>query len=260
MDTNGFFAAIHNPPTEWTSIASTLKEKQRVSRSLKNVSILELVERGYGGYYRSKEMVWKDAGKADSFDNSQTFYYLPLSGFSPISKVGTTFDVKRFYSDLKECGIDALKKNVYGVRKSDLEFIEARPNWINIEDYVTQELNKIDNKLTMSLVLDTIDNYNLLKYNGTIVSGITNSNSPYVGLVAKLVGFEKIRYSEQSLKNLCRMYAKNVTFNPQDTVDRFEVECKEIHQRYPLLEYLNHRTPGNEVSEYINMIDTQKGV
>jgi hypothetical protein len=73
------------------------------------------------------------------------------------------------------------------------------------------------------------------------------------------MGFEKIRYSEQSLKNLCRLYAKTVTFNPQDTVDQFEAQCKSVYQRYPLLQYLRS-APSEEVSAYINLIDTQKGV
>jgi hypothetical protein len=55
------------------------------------------------------------------------------------------------------------------------------------------------------------------------------------------------------------MYAKGVTFNPQATVEKFEAECRVIQQRYPLLAYLRS-APGNEVSAYINLIDTQKGV
>jgi hypothetical protein len=260
MNTKAFFAAIHNPPEAWIQIASSLKEKARVSGSLKNVNILSLQERGTGGYYRSKEMVWRDAGKADSFDTNTTFYYLPLSGFNPISKLGNTFNVKTLFNDLKECGVERLRsKIIYGVRKSDLEFIQTQKNWINIEDHIAKELSAIDNKLTMSLVLQAVDSFNLLQYNNSIVSGVTAANSPYVKLVKQFEGFEKIRYSEQSLKNLCRMYAKNVTFNPQDTVDQFEAQCKEVSNRYPLLQYLRS-APNAEVSAYINLIDTQKGV
>ena len=259
MDTKAFFEAIHNPPSQWIVNASSLKEKTRVSGSLKNVSILELQERGSGGYYRAKEMVWRDAGKADSFDTNTTHYYLPLSGFSPISKVGATFDVKRFYSDLKDCGVSTLKVHVYGVRKSDLEFIQSQKNWINIEDHIASELSKLDNKLTMSMVLNTVDNFNLLQYNSNIVYNVESADSPYVKLVKQFMGFEKIRYSEQSLKNLCHLYAKNVTFNPQTTVDKFEAECKKVSNHYPLLQYLRS-APSEEVSAYINLIDTQKGV
>jgi len=255
-----FFAAINNPPDAWKTDASTLKQKERATGSLKNVTVLSLQERNSGGYYRSKEMVWRDAGKADSFDSTKTYYYLPLTGFNPISKVSNGFDVKRFFNDLKDCGIETLRsKTIYGVRKGDIEFIKTQSNWINIEDHITKELNSIDNKLTMSLVLQAVDNFNLLSYNDNIVYNVEAVDSPYVKLVKQFKGFEKIKYSEQSLKNLCRMYATHVTFNPQTTVDKFVAECKEIYQRYPLLQYL-HSAPNHEVGAYINLIDTQKGV
>ena len=260
MLTKPFFKAINNPPETWKTDASTLKQKDRVSGSLKNVTILQLEERGSGGYYRSKEMVWRDAGKADSFDATKTYYYLPLSGFNPISKVANGFDVKRFFNDLKECGIDTLKGlKVYGVRKGDIEFIKTQKNWINIEDHIAKQLSAIDNKLTMSLVLQAVDSFNLLQYNDNIVYHVESTDSPYIKLVSQFMGFEKIRYSEQSLKNLCRMYASNVTFNPQDTVDTFVAQCKVVYERYPLLQYLRS-APSEQVGAYINMIDTQKGV
>ena len=259
MLTKQFFAAIHNPPEAWNVMASALKEKARVSGSLKNVTILELQERGSGGYYRSKEMVWRDAGKADKFDTNTTFYYLPMSGFNVDSKLGHQFDVKRFYSDLRECGVASLKKHIYGVRKGDIEFIKTQKNWINIEEFIPQELSKIDNKLTMSLVLQAVDNFNLLQYNSTIVYHVESKDSPYIKLVKQFHGFEKIKYSEASLKNLCRLYAKNVTFNPQDTVDTFVAQCRVVYDRYPLLQYLRS-APNEQVAEYINLIDKKEGV
>ena len=259
MNLKAFFKAIYSPPEAWVQIASDLKQKERVSGSLKNVTILELQERGSGGYYRSREMVWRDAGKADSFSDTDTHYYLPMSGFNVESKLGYAFDVKRFYQDMKDCGVASLKKHIYGVRKSDIEFIKTQKNWINIEDYIAQELSKIDNKLTMSLVLQAVDNFNLLQYNDSIVASITNTDSPYIKLVSQFKGFEKIKYSESILKNLCRMYAKNVTFNPQDTVDTFVAQCKVVYNRYPLLQYLRS-APNHEVAEYINLIDKKEGV
>ena len=145
------------------------------------------------------------------------------------------------------------------MRKGDIEFIKTQPNWINIEDHIAKELSSIDNKLTMSLVLQAVDNFNLLQYNDNIVYNVESKDSPYVKLVMQFKGFEKIRYSEQSLKNLCRMYASNVTFNPQDTVDTFMAQCKVVYERYPLLQYLRS-APNEQVAEYINLIDKKEGV
>jgi hypothetical protein len=261
MDTVGFFAAIHNPPTEWTSIASSLKEKPRKDSSLgKNVTILRLQEKGYGGYYTQKEMVWRDAGKADSFDSKTTYYYLPLSGFAVNSVIGHSFDVKRFYSDLKDCGVATLRDiSIYGVRKSDIDFIQTQKNWVNLETHIASEMAKLDDKLIMSLVLQMVDSFNLCQYNSNIVYHVEATDSPYIKLVTQFKGFDKIKYSESSLKNLCRMYAKDTVWNPQDTVDKFAAQCKKVSERYPLLQYLRS-APSEEVGAYINLIDTQKGV
>ena len=253
-----FLKAVRNPPS--VMFASELMEKERVSSGLgKNVTILALQERGSGGYYREKEMVWRDAGKADSFDDATTYYYLPLSGFEVQSKFGMS-NVKEFYNDLKECGLKGLQTTIYGVRKGDIEFIRTQKNWINIEDHISSILNKpIDNSLVMSLVLQAVDNFNLMQYNNSIVNEVSNPNSPYTKLVSQFKDYEKVKYSENSLKRLCNRYAQGVTFNPEAQVQKFVDECATVSKRYPLLAYLRS-APNTEVANYVNLIDTQKGV
>ncbi len=259
MNLKAFFKAISSPPESFVAVASDLEKKERQAGIAKNVTILSLQERGSGGYYREREMVWRDAGKADSFDDATTYYYLPLSGFEVQSKFGMS-NVKEFYNDLKECGIDGLKTTIYGVRKGDIEFIKTQKNWVNIEQHIAKELSKpIDNKLIMSLVLQAIDNYNNVSYNYATVSRITNQTSPYSVFVCKLKGFEKIRYTEQSLKRLCNRYAAGATFSPEAQVQKYVEECRQVLARYPLLQYLRS-VPHDELANYINVIDTQKGV
>lgn len=259
MKTAAFFKAIHSPRKERIFNVSTFVKKERVSGMAKNVTILCLQERGNGGYYREKEMVWRDGGKADQFDANHTYYYLPLSGYNIESKFEMS-NVKEFYNDLKECGLSGLKTTIYGVRKGDIEFIKTQKNWVNIEDHIASELAKpIDNKLVMSLVLQAVDNFNLLSYTYNIVSAVTNPASPYLKLVTQFKGYEKIRYDATSLKRLCNRYAKGVSFNPEAQVQKFVDECATISKRYPLLAYLRS-APNLEVADYVNLIDTQKGV
>lgn len=259
MKTAEFFADLNSPPADRIVQASSLKEKPRKENGLgKNVTILALQERGSGGYYREKEMVWRDGGKADTFDAKETYYYLPLSGFEVQSKHGMS-NVKEFYNDLKDCGVSGLKKTIYGVRKSDIEYIRTQKNWINIEDYIAQSLTVIDQKLIMGLVLNAIDNVNLMQYNNTIISNVTNPNSPYVKLVSQFKGFEKVKYNEQSMKRLCNRYAPGVNFSPEAVVQKFVNECATINKHYPLLPYLRS-APNQAVADYVNLIDTQKGV
>lgn len=259
MKLKAFFKALQSPPESYVCIASDLDKKERQAGIAKNVTILSLQERGNGGYYREKEMVWRDAGKADTFDANTTYYYLPLSGFNIESKYGMS-NAKEFYNDLRDCGIDGLKTTIYGVRKGDIEFIKTQKNWINIEEHIASVLSKpIDNKLVMSLVLQAIDNYVNVSYNFNVTSRVTNANSPYVAFVTKLKGFDKIRYNEQSLKRLCQRYAKGVTFSPEAQVQKYVEECRQINARYSLLAYLRS-VPSDELANYINVIDTQKGV
>ncbi len=260
MNLKAFFKAIANPPKDRIVNASTLEKKERADSGLgKNVTILALQERGSGGYYREKEMVWRDAGKADTFDAAGTYYYLPLSGFEVQSKVGLS-NVKEFYNDLRECGLKGLQTTIYGVRKGDIEFIKTQKNWVNIEDYIAKELAKpIDHKLIMSLVLQAVDSFSNTSYNNNIVTQIANAKSPYNVFVNKLNGFEKIRYNEQSLKRLCQRYAQGTKFSPEAEVQKYVSECRAVTNRYPLLQYLRS-VPSTELADYINMIDTQKGV
>lgn len=259
MKSAAFFKAIHNPRNDKRFVASALSKKERVSGMAKNVTILALQERGNGGYYREKEMVWRDGGKADQFDSTTTFYYLPLSGYNIESKYSMS-NVKEFYNDLKECGLSGLKTTIYGVRKGDIEFIKTQKNWVNIEDHIASELAKpIDNKLVMSLVLQAVDSFNLLSYTYNIVSSVTNPHSPYLKLVTQFKGYEKIRYDATSLKRLCNRYAKGVTFSPEAQVQKFVDECATISKRYPLLAYLRS-APNADVADYVNLIDTQKGI
>jgi hypothetical protein len=255
---DAFLKAIKNPPN--SVFASSLLQKERASSSIsgKNVTIMVLGERGYGGYYREREMVWKDAGKADSFDANQTYYYLPLKGFEVQSEHGS-FDVKQFYSDMKDCGVSAAKVEIYGVRKGDIEFIKTQKNWVNIETHLSKVLKVVDNKLLMSLALQAIDNFNYINYNEHIVNAVTDPKSPYLNLVTQFKGFEKIKYSESSLRRLCNRYAKDVNFSPESFVQKFVDEASAISKRYPLLQYLRS-APNKEVAEYVNMVDTQKGV
>jgi hypothetical protein len=260
MKTDEFFNAIFNPPASQIMQVSSFLKKERADSGLgKNVTILALQERGGGGYYREKEMVWRDAGKADSFDDTSTYYYLPLSGFSVQSKYQMT-DVKEFYNDLKDCGLKGLQTTIYGVRKTDIEFIKTKKNWINIEEHIVRELAKpIDNKLIMSLVLYAIDDHDNILYNDTVAYHIENTKSPYMQFISKLKGFDKIRYSERSLQRLCSRYASGVAFNPEAKVKSFVDECNAIVQRYPLLQYLRS-VPSEELANYINVIDAQKGI
>ena len=254
-----FFELIKNPPECQIRLASSLMEKERASSGVaKNVTILKLSERGYGGYYREKEMVWKDAGKADQFDDKQTFYYVPLKGFQMDSSYGYGGG-KELWNELKEAKLGICPDTIYGVRKSDIEFIKTQKNWVNLETFVKQKLDKVTKADMIKFAVNLLDNTGFMRYNNSIVNGISNPNSPYVVFMNKVKDIEPTSYNEYSMKRLFNRF-KVTTVDPVVLAEEFRKESNAVQERYPLLSCIHGRTPEGAVVEYINMIDTQKGV
>lgn len=261
MKTEEFFKAIHNPPVNQIVQASALLEKPRASSGIgRNVSILVLQERGSGGYYRQKEMVWRSAGKLDTFDANATFYYLPLSGFAVQSKSGNSFTATDLNTWIKDSGITGFGNlTIYGVRKTDIEAIQMQKNWVNIEDHITKVMSGISEKQVMGLVMQALDKFHFTNYNSNIVSKVTDPASPFSVFNIKFKGHEKVRHSEHALRMLTTRYAKGTTFDVNAVITKFEGEVKELYKRYPLLSQV-YSAPSEDIAEYINLIDAKKGI
>ena len=256
---DAFLKAIASPPT--VMFASALMEKPRATSSVngKNVTIMRMEERGRGGYYTSKEMVWRDAGKADTFDSKETYYYLPLSGYQILSEFGLT-NSKEFSEDLKRCGFRSLNVEVYGVRKSDIDFIKTQKNWVNIEQFLKKTLSSVSQDDLKRLVVSTLDKKAILYYNNAIADNIENKASPYLKVATMFKNVTKSEgFGQASLQRLCRRYAKELELTSLETA--IENECAAVLARYPLLSGLEtYRMNNLAVAEYINLIDTKKGV
>ena len=253
---DAFLKSIYFPPNVMQ--ASALLQKERAtSVTGKNVSILRLEERGSGGYYRSKEVVWRDAGKADEFDTAKTHYYLPLSGYSVISKLGSNFSAKEFIQDLERCGIPSLKVAVLGVRKGDIEFIKTQKNWINVEDMVIDTLAKISDAKKLDLAFSSVDRNQLVSYNRYITDNV-NPLSLYGTTMSKLKNVTKVDFTEYSLTRLCQKY--NVNLNLGDLRQSLLDESAAIYARYPLLSSLHNCNNFIAVADYINLVDEKKGI
>ena len=256
---DAFLKSLSNPPV--VTLASTLMLKDRAASSAggKNVTIMRMEERGRGGYYTSKEMVWRDAGKADTFDSKQTYYYLPLSGFSIVSDFGLN-STKEFAEDLKRSGFSSLNVEIYGVRKGDIEFIKTQKNWINIEQHLNKTLSAVKEADLKRLVISTLDKKAILQYHNTIADNVENKASPYLLVANQFKGVSKIDgFSQASLQRLCERYAKVLELTKLETA--IENECAAVLARYPLLSGLEtYRMNSLAVAEYINLIDAKKGV
>ena len=254
MDLDGFFAELMEPPRR--ALASDLMEKARKEAiRAKDVRILRLTMRSERGY--SSEATWSEYSRADQTDATKTYYYVPLSGWSPVNE---KLDAKAVWNHMRQSGIAGLTDmQVYGVRKSDIEFIKTQKNWVDLEQHLVRVLGKLTTGHLTNLALNEFDSNGVLRYNKELADRIQHWDSPYVVLVRKFKGVSKVRYSASSLTRLLDTYAPGVSLTA--TVDAIKAEIAQVCERYPLLNCIRgYDTDSKAVAEYINLIDNQKGI
>ena len=251
---DAFKKLLANPPESYFMLASSLLEKDRAKSMGKNVTIMRLEERGGSGWRNrnDNELVWRDAGKADSFDDSDTYYYIPLSGFTALNRCS---DVKSLGKYLQRSGV--YTSEIYGVRKGDIEFIKTQKNWVELDKMIVEKLSKMDKENVMGLVKQSLDINDFIKYNSALI----NSNSPFVKLVNQ---FKDIKAIDSHVQNatqwLCKQYDVQTSTSPQALIDKYTKDVNDIFNRYPLLKSLNYTVDKNAVAEYVNLIDQVKGI
>ena len=261
MNLAGFFAAIHNPPEARRFLASSLTAKPRAAGMGSNVTIMKLERRGGSHRHsRSEDMVWRDAGKANSFDANETHYYVPISGFQMVSTKGYS-DAKHFYGDVTSLP-GLFKGEIYGVRKTDLDDIKQRKNWINLENHITSQLNgKIDPKLLMGVVKSRVEDHSILNFANHNIVPLLNDLSPYKKIVLEFNNVDKFKGQTYNLSSLFQKFAPNANFSPDALILKYNQIFNEVARRYPLLSKLNsYRTDASDIAEYINLIDQKKGI
>jgi hypothetical protein len=258
MKLTAFFKALANPPKTQIRKASTLLVKERAAGIGKDVSILMLERRNHMHHMNSNDMVWRDAGKLEDFDDSKTYYYLPLVGFK-CEGIARDYDMKTYAAALVDSGV--LTETVYGVRKADLEKIKGKANWVELDTYVADKLaqpNIIDVKAVVKEAIG-FDTY----FRFHCVHNHVNANSPYLALFNE---FDNVTTSSattrKGFQTLCTIYnvdAGNV--NVTDEVAKYTNEMKELSKRYPLLDDLSRYYRNAEaIAEYINAMDAFKGI
>lgn len=259
MNTKAFFKALSNPPAKQIRKASTLMQKERAVGLAKGVTVLKLEKRDNRGHMRSDDMVWRDAGDMTSFDNAQTYYYLPMTGFQ-CQGVAKDYDMKTFARALRDSGI--FTETVYGVRKADLETVQGLSNWVNLDEHVSNKLAQKGALDVRGIIKEAIgfDSYFKFAY---VQNEITNADSPYLKLFNEFVGVTKVdSYARRGFETLCNIYKVTAgNINVTDEINKYKNEMDKLEQRYPLISELTRYFHNNSaVAEYINAIDLLKGI
>ena len=268
IDTDEFFKELMNPPRVLKASSLLLKSRKSIN---KDVSILQLERRG--GYNRNgDDMVWRDARSITTFNNTDTYYYLPIVGFVMKSKFNWSLSMNDLGRYLKTCGISELNKiNIYGVRKADLEYIKTQSNWVNLEDHIIDVLTKNSSKIVNATLSKVFDNFAFCRYNqysyteSSTLSLLKNKNGKFAKLLDKVKSYGKYNVGnfESSLYSLLDCYDKKTYDQIKLNKEKLENECRECYSYYPLLEMLEHSIDRSSFNikkfiEYINLIDKQQ--
>jgi hypothetical protein len=262
MNTKAFFLAMQSPPERLISAVSSLKQKEREGGMGKNVTILSLQKRGGRGYrHDEQDMVWRDAGKANSFDAKTTFYYVPLSGFSMLSTKGYTSG-KQMYEDVKSLP-GLFNGEIYGVRKADIDDIKKRPNWKNFEEHIAEVLAKKDiSNFMLGVVKSKLKYMGILDLSADVLSKI-DVTSPYKNVVETFAKVQKFNGSMYNVEHLFNRFAPSTTFSPDALTAKYQAEINAVNKRYPLLPHLTSYTAQKEstaIADYIKMVDKEVGI
>jgi hypothetical protein len=131
-----------------------------------------------------------------------------------------------------------------------------------LDTFVTEKLANLGQADVLGLVKQSIDWKELYQYNAS--KHVSNPHSPYLTLFNT---FKDVKETDQkvrqSLEWLCRQYkvATSTNVDPATLIDKYDKEVEAIFQRYPLLKSISrHSAQGINVAEYINLIDSSKGV
>lgn len=268
MKSDALLKRIMNPPLVIN--ASTMAEKKRKTLS-RDVTIMQLERRDNNYRRNSDNLVWRDAGGSDDFDKNTTFYYLPLTGYVMSSKYGWTNSASSLGTYLKSVSIGDLNKiTIYGVRKADIEAIQSKKNWVNLEDHIVETLKKFSSDIIDTVLSKSLDDFEFAKYNSNnttnatkFLNAIVDPLSLYKTFVNKVAGFKRLNiYDIEPLKMLITAYCPDITDRYTEGMHELINERNACYNHYPLLKMLEHsigRTSFDVVkmADYINMIDSQ---
>ena len=256
-DFDGLLAYLNTPHR--VLVASDLLEKARKSSngSGEAVTILELENKNSSRWGGGREWCWTNAGKASGFDKNVLHVYVPLSGYN--SLLSSVPDVKALADDLSTAGLDSLKGvTLYGVRKTDLAWVQAQKNWVQADKFIAKALKAVKQDELDVMALNSVDIPRSFKYNSTVVEKLA-PQSPFRVLVEKFKAVDKVTLNASSLNRLLSKFSKKkVDF--EGVVAEFKNSLNETKARYPLLAHIDYYTAETLIADYINLIDTTKGI
>lgn len=257
-----FFDFMYNPPQNIIFKVSSLPKSSNTITPTNSGGILKLSEdTSIRNRYNACELKWKTLNSLDNINSpGKNFYYIPLSGHTPITTKIRSLQFKEVIRRLRQSNLGE-NIDVYGVRKLDMEQVLSMSNWINIEDYIYSQIqnNKLDLIRSRMLFYYNNTKYDLL-YNNTVLHNILSNDSPFKKIMVKL-NYGKTKSSSINTKILEPILND---FDPNFLVEVYNykkilsTELELVSNKYPLLSVINdYQITGAEqvIADYINLID-----
>ena len=255
MKLNEFYKKLQSPPVASSLNISTLPEKPRkvATERIKNMSILKLSHNYRTGWK------WEPAGKASDYSDIDTHYYFAVKGLAFDSGYDVTENIDSIYSNMRNVELLA-GKTIHGVRRSDIELIKTKTNWINIEDFLVKTFNTMPEAELLKYVAKDIDNEAIISYNSGLV-GKVNAGSAYTKLVEQFKNVSSVSNSKlASFKKLAKLYT---TAHSQlsDMAPKLYADIYYVVGLYPMLNFVNDNYISSSnitvLANYINLLDSQ---
>jgi hypothetical protein len=152
-----------------------------------------------------------------------------------------------------------LNVTVYGVRKTDHEAIKSQKNWVNLETFLTNTMKSLDNKILMASIRASIDRDQIFKYN--VKSVVSNLNDGETKTLLSLFADVPKDLGNNSVNQLMHLFRKDKVADYKTEAAKYNEKFTAFARRYPLIEKLEtYRTDPSDIANYINVIDSVKGV
>lgn len=234
VDFAGFYDYVGNP-TKIIKASSLIEMKKKSSVSVgvnkKDSDDETIIKLGYGHTSKSRwnnVAQWGTHHALSSFDDSTTHYYLHFSGYEMISEYGTE-SVDWLFRTVYESGLIG-QVPVYAVRKSDIEAVKAKPNWVNFEKFVIDTFNAKRDSIETTLAMEQLGDRWKYIFDSNDFSAVEDTD---IGEIAVEYTRHRRSYSKYNLDRLVEKYM----LDPISKKNK-EDEWKLVFDKYPMLKYL----------------------
>ena len=261
VDYNGFYNEIKNPPEMCKMLASSLVEmpkKERKYSGTKNIGVMKVVLADSVSYDISRRYKWESI-MIDTMDQSVTYYYLPLNGYTPQYQklTGIVGDAKQLYQYMRESTIPGISNiNLYGVRKSDIEKIKDLKNWVNLETHIYEVLGNLTSDLLLpNVIYKHYSGAGFVYQEG--ISKLVKSNDSKYHQVVNYLKNKNTTFDETKAKRFVRNVRSDLDIT--NLVTEAEDKATKLLNTYPLLKYIKtYVTNSQDIIDYVNFIDMKK--